>query len=128
RLHRLFHDERAMKRQPLAPRGHQNDLGDLALTIEAAPHRTRRRVVLFLLREGPINADDDVVAGRKLVVGVSRWKMPPLSGTGICCRPPIEKYGPSSALMRATSRAPNRSGHINVPSRSSSSSSGNFSP
>src|SRR5262249_51586293 len=34
---------------------------------------------------------------------------------------PLEKYGPSSALMRATSRAPNRSGHISVPSRSSNS-------
>src|SRR5215468_8919313 len=47
--------------------------------------------------------------------------MPPLSGTGDCCRRPLEKYGPSSALMRATSRAPNRSGHINAPSRSSNS-------
>src|SRR6516165_5038986 len=54
--------------------------------------------------------------------------MPPLSGTGICCKRPLEKYGPSSPLMRATSRAPNRSGHISVPSRSSISSSGNFSP
>src|SRR5262249_15221949 len=48
--------------------------------------------------------------------------MPPWSGTGICCRRPDAMYGPSSALMRATSRAPNRSGHINAPSRSSNSS------
>src|SRR5262249_26930049 len=70
RLVGLLHDLWPVKRQPFAPSGHENDLADLTLALEASPDGTSRRVVLFLLREGSIDADDDVVARRELVVGV----------------------------------------------------------
>ena len=47
--------------------------------------------------------------------------MPPFAGIGLCCSRPLAMYGPSSALIRAISLGPNRSGHINAPSRCSSS-------
>src|SRR5262249_57088215 len=57
--------------KPLPPRRHQHNLRDVALVaLETSPHRTRGRVVLLLLGEGPIDADDDVIAGGQLVVGI----------------------------------------------------------
>src|SRR5262249_61351854 len=55
------HDDGPVERQPLTPGAHEHDLADLALALEAPPHRTRRRIVFFFLREGPINADDGVL-------------------------------------------------------------------
>src|SRR5262249_2482500 len=64
-------DGGAVEGKPLPPRRHQHNLRDVALVaLETSPHRTRGRVVLCLLGEGPIDADDDVIAGGKLVVGI----------------------------------------------------------
>src|SRR5262249_22018657 len=74
RLHRfvgLLQDLWPVKRQPLAPGAHEDDLGDLALiALETSPHRACGRVVFLFLGKRSIDADDDVIAGRKLVVGV----------------------------------------------------------
>src|SRR5262249_26247854 len=61
---------RPVKWQPLTPCSHQDDLGDLALALETSPHRACCGVVFLFFRERAIDADNDVIAGRKLVVGV----------------------------------------------------------
>src|SRR5262249_22171409 len=56
---------------PLRQAAHEDDLGDLALiALETSPHRACGRVVFLFLSKRSIDADDDVIAGRKLVVGV----------------------------------------------------------
>src|SRR5262245_60022520 len=72
-FHRLawfFHDLRPVERQPFAPSGHKDDLADLTLAFETSPYRACGRVVFLFLGKRPVDADDDVVARRELVVGV----------------------------------------------------------
>src|SRR5262249_9560539 len=111
----------------LTPSMHEHDAALPLLILKHSPHSERRRVILLLFGESTVERGDDVAEHRELAVRrIPRLppitlKDPPLSGTGICSKRPDAMYGPSSALMRATSLAPKRSGHINAPSRPSNS-------